>query len=56
LEGGGFILEEEGGAWLVAFAILARVEVREAREVFLDMVGKRAMEKSEEKERKGRKK
>jgi hypothetical protein len=55
LEEGGFVLEEEGGAWLAAFAILARVEVRDPREVFLDMVGKRAMEKSEEKEKKRKK-
>ena len=54
-EEGGFVLEEEGGAWLAAFAILARVEVRDPREVFLDMVGKRAMEKREEKEKKRKK-
>jgi hypothetical protein len=53
LEGGGFVLEEEGGAWLAAFAILMRVvEVRGPREVFLDMAGKRAMEKRKEKEEK----
>jgi hypothetical protein len=55
LEEGGFVLEEEGGAWLAAFTILVRVEVRDPREVFLDMVGKRAMEKSEEKEKKRKK-
>jgi hypothetical protein len=55
LEEEGFILEEERGTWSAAFAILAREEVREPQRVLLDMVGKRATEESEQKERKGRK-
>jgi hypothetical protein len=55
LEEVGFVLEEERGTWSAAFAILAREEVREPQGVLLDMVEKRAMQESEERERKGRK-